>query len=477
MRIILCIGLMAIGLMAKGQECGTILTGLPGWTQDDLSAHLIPERAPIDTVGVSVHILSDDLFPVTQIEIQDQIDIVNELFAPVGVYFFICSIGEVYSKGSFTSAEIAEVNKRMHIPNRLNLYIPTRLTTAGSFKICGQAMFPWENEPAERYIVVSRKCLDDGTFAHEFGHYYGLLHTHETSFGVERVDGSNCSYAGDQICDTPADPLLGPGHMRGCDYIGSLRDPNGDLYAPDPSFIMSYGPKDCRTKFSNQQYAVMRYYAQSEHQHYVSSCEELPDIFIDIEEIPDTISFNHEISFFVHMVNTLQTDTAIDLTVQISTDRIFFDDIVYSEVIQSGEGNGNILREVKFRIPSALNDGRFFIRVYADAQQNHTEGNEYNNFVTREFILDHSVFDEPTLFPNPASNYLHYFYRGERSGEAVIRIFNSAGQMIRNMEISSGGAEIYANIDLTGIPAGAYVLQLFLLNERRTESSRFVISR
>ena len=146
-------------------------------------------------------------------------------------------------------------------------------------------------------------------------------------------------------------------------------------------------------------------------------------------------------------------------------------------VMQYGEGDGNILRNITVRIPPSLPEGRFFVRVFADADQMHEEGNEFNNFVTSEFILDHSSINSGTLFPNPASDVIHYYYQANYPGGHVLRIFNAAGQIVGNHEIVSNTRDVYAIIDASGLPAGVYVLTQFLLNEQRSESTRFVISR
>jgi hypothetical protein len=84
----------------------------------------------------------------------------------------------------------------------------------------------------------------DNLLPHEVGHYFNLLHTFETSGGNrELVNGSNCSVAGDLICDTPADPYdaTKPGTLNsGCTYTGTVTDANGELYRPDMTNIMSY---------------------------------------------------------------------------------------------------------------------------------------------------------------------------------------------------------------------------------------------
>lgn len=83
------------------------------------------------------------------------------------------------------------------------------------------------------------------TVAHEVGHCLGLFHTHHGTSIYERyantipelVNGSNSTYAGDYIADTPADPCTWNKGLF--DDLG-FRDSNGEIYRPDPYNIMSY---------------------------------------------------------------------------------------------------------------------------------------------------------------------------------------------------------------------------------------------
>jgi len=97
--------------------------------------------------------------------------------------------------------------------------------------------------------------------AHEVAHVLGLMHPHDALYGAELVDGSNCTTAGDLVCDTPADPNLGlPGMVTygTCTYIGTATDANGQAYTPSTTNIMSYAP--CvLTTFTPGQAQVMQY--------------------------------------------------------------------------------------------------------------------------------------------------------------------------------------------------------------------------
>jgi|JI9StandDraft_2_1071091.scaffolds.fasta_scaffold00513_21 hypothetical protein len=100
--------------------------------------------------------------------------------------------------------------------------------------------------------------------AHEFGHQFGLSHT-DNLFNPELVDGSNCTTAGDQLCDTQADPgLIGAADVdpSSCTYIGNATDANGDVYDPPLTNIMS-NSICLQDSITPQQGQLMRYIADN----------------------------------------------------------------------------------------------------------------------------------------------------------------------------------------------------------------------
>ena len=88
--------------------------------------------------------------------------------------------------------------------------------------------------------------------AHEMGHCLSLAHTFETAWGDECPDGSNCSTAGDRVCDTPADDDGGWSNSP-CSYTGGgTIFCNGATrnYNPLTNNAMSYAPFSCRNSFT-----------------------------------------------------------------------------------------------------------------------------------------------------------------------------------------------------------------------------------
>lgn len=204
--------------------------------------------------------------------IPEIMDSLNARFASTNLQFFQCQDPvDVYENKfyDFDRSRFSDSLNNRNIPGVLNIYLINKVLNDDEF-LCGYARFPWtEGE----YIVVANSCaLNGSTVAHEVGHYLGLYHTHETANGIELADGSNCKYRGDQICDTPADPRLSTRNVdENCEYTGNAKDINNDFYEPDPSNIMSYSRKSCRTNFTEEQAVRMNYYLERDYGHLVCS--------------------------------------------------------------------------------------------------------------------------------------------------------------------------------------------------------------
>ncbi len=135
-----------------------------------------------------------------------------------------------------------------NVANKCNVYITGELPG-----LCGFATFP-NSGSSGGGLFLNQGCTgaNDKTFPHEMGHYFNLAHTFETAYGVEFVDGTNCSSAGDGFCDTPADFCE---QRTPCPYTGSATDPHGDLYSTviDESLFMSYFYDNCVFRVSQEE--------------------------------------------------------------------------------------------------------------------------------------------------------------------------------------------------------------------------------
>lgn len=182
----------------------------------------------------------------------------NDKYTGTGLHFILYKIvyldSDAFYNNIDTAAEIDALVDNNPVANTVNVYCTANLADElGS--LCGRGSF---TTSAHQGIALNNDCVgvsdNDSSFPHELGHYFDLFHTHETTFGAELVDESNCTTAGDKLCDTPADPGLDPAtNITGaCVYTGTVKDANNAAYHPDTHQIMSYAPKLCRDVFSAQ---------------------------------------------------------------------------------------------------------------------------------------------------------------------------------------------------------------------------------
>ncbi|MGE0479540.1 MAG: M43 family zinc metalloprotease [Phycisphaerae bacterium] len=264
-----CAVALASAVTAYGQpDCGVALTekdvqivrdrqaaGLYG--EADRAAGPGPSIVPL-----TIHVVrrSDGSGGVAEPLIADAIAECDVAFASLGLSF--CQAGpttHIDHDGYYDQIDtLAEANMLRlidFVPNTINVYFVDALSI-GAGPLCGLASFTFNSAQG---VIIRNGCMttaaDRTTLAHEIGHYFDLFHTHETAFGEECADSSNCETAGDLVCDTPADPQLTRDMVSDeCTYIGHASDPcNGAPYAPDPTNLMTYGRRECRNHFSSEQ--------------------------------------------------------------------------------------------------------------------------------------------------------------------------------------------------------------------------------
>lgn len=151
--------------------------------------------------------------------------------------------------------------------NATNIYFVNSITTASGFAASGYAYFPFNSVQSNRVVMrhASVATTPNGTFAHEFGHYFDLFHTHQgtengnaypSAENVPRVGpNANCGTDGDLLCDTEADPRYSNADFDfgTCTYTGAGTDINGVAYTPPVDNVMSYYPDACGGIFTNDQ--------------------------------------------------------------------------------------------------------------------------------------------------------------------------------------------------------------------------------
>ena len=217
------------------------------------------------TFSVVVHIVKDSLHSanVSEASIISSIEGASSYFAPICVSFKVCEIRYIdnYSYDDIDKdKDFPEMRHQFNVKNRINVYY---VNSFNGLPNAGFATLGGITNTDDQAIVMRKDIgLGTSTMAHEMGHYWGLYHTFEANAnGKELADGSNCSTAGDLVCDTPADPYINPQPTSlyidsGCMFISMDKDTNGQYYDPHTGNIMSYYLCNCGT-FTDGQFQRM----------------------------------------------------------------------------------------------------------------------------------------------------------------------------------------------------------------------------
>ncbi len=226
----------------------------------------------------------DDDLP-QELELQRLVDDANDAFrsteVPSGIQFYMKGSRQVVFQNTSPSAArillflSGSGNSAYYDDKAINVYI----TTGGDTYFSGLAK---EFIVLERNRYASRNSAT--SMAHELGHYLGLFHTHQFTAGntwclrepvTRGATGDpaclvfpvnllflpivkRCSYTGDFLCDTEADPKLTDNiNTATCTYTGNKKDYWGERFHPLGDNYMAYGNRSCRKTFTETQVGVM----------------------------------------------------------------------------------------------------------------------------------------------------------------------------------------------------------------------------
>lgn len=222
----------------------------------------------ITNVPVKIHIvtMSNGSTSISESDILAEIEEANSYLLNSFLEMTVCGNTNYIAANNLYNFDTEDQGQLYanNAPDILNIYFVQSITSGGN-GICGYTYLPGSSNQYYDVIVMDNQCTTNAsgdTLLHEFGHHWNLIHTHGVQNGVlttELVNGSNCSYAGDNICDTPADPQLGGNNVSNvsCLYTGADTDAQGQPFDPDTSNIMSYSPQSCTNTLTDGQFARM----------------------------------------------------------------------------------------------------------------------------------------------------------------------------------------------------------------------------
>jgi hypothetical protein len=193
----------------------------------------------------------------------------NNFYLEAGIQFYIASINTIPNSEWYefsAEEEEAYMTSANSIYDAVNIYFVNSISISNRV-FCGYAYFPNDTTNSLN-MLMDNSCLlnqANGTFVHEFGHFFNLAHTHQytgngnTDANAESVsrngENRNCDTNGDLLCDTAADP--DGSNDNNCNFINdgtSTTDIYGLTYIPDIDNIMSYYTDRCGGIFTPGQY-------------------------------------------------------------------------------------------------------------------------------------------------------------------------------------------------------------------------------
>ncbi len=261
---ILCSLLMSYMAFGQAPTCGAIPT------QEDIDyltetremrqafSDNIQNRAAIQ-IPITNHIVrqSNGTGGLSNAQLATAMQELNNFYAQAGIEFYECGTTQFINNDTwynFNQPDENNMTNANNVPNTINIYHCNSITSTAGDALCGYAYFPFVNRDV---ILMKNSCTMNGsTLIHELGHYFSLYHTHgkgACTASDELVNGSNCTTAGDDLCDTPADPCLSRAVNGSCTYTGAATDANGQAYNPQTDNIMSYSRKSCRNFMTPEQ--------------------------------------------------------------------------------------------------------------------------------------------------------------------------------------------------------------------------------
>ncbi len=252
----------SVQLFAQAAPCGTEQTKA---SVDQLKASKalfqkldITQTEDSKYVPVKFHLIADSVGNgrVKEYDILNQLCILNEDFSNTDFQFYLKDADFSYfnSTAIFEDSRTSTLAKNQMLTlkdaHAINVFVVN--TTSSNTQGSNISYF----DPNNDWIVLVKKESEDGTnqLSHQIGHFFSLLHTYfgwpliggfDSSYPnwpiapvndptgglTENQDGSNCTIAGDLLCDTPPDYGFG-GLDFSCNYTGGAKDPKGILVDP-----------------------------------------------------------------------------------------------------------------------------------------------------------------------------------------------------------------------------------------------------
>lgn len=430
------------------------------------------------TIKLQPHIIrrSNGTGGLSLSDLSTSIQQLNSAFAPVGFYFEYCTPNYI-NNDAYYNEIVRSLNSNSleyqmganGVGDAVNVFfVPNGVGATGSTFKQNWSSFPYyEQVYSKTWTVMSNFYATDGeTLAHEIGHYFNLLHTHNTlnfngqTIAAEHVTRNsadpcfNCETAGDLLCDTEADPDLAYGVDTNCQYLNPQMDACGLVYQPDTRNVMSYSfvwfdIPGCRTNFSQGQINRMWSALTQYRSNLANSCSACPT-FLNITQAV----FNGQ----VDVQSASSTITASN------------------SIFNGGSATYTAGNELVLRPDFEVRMGASFDGVISNCSSRTAR----QTMSSTESTISNTELKEKEInliiFPNPARDQFELKFSNPDDRQFVnIRLVNLQGQLVkqtlRQEDFSKGDYNV--SISTKDLPSGVYFIQL--LTEKENITKRLVV--
>jgi hypothetical protein len=271
--IIAVISLLSPNIRAQDNACGTVVSQAQVTLESGINLVSIKPNESVSQLNtelsVTVYVIKNEtgVEGIDAAAINAAFDKLNTAFAPIKLKFRVCNTIFInnYQFNSINASQNAmDLTTQYNARNTINLYFASSLVDKEGNLVPGFTYMPAD---LMDFIFLDKDYIAGNEIIHQFGHFLGLYHTHETIFEAELVGDANCQTSGDRCCDTPADPIITGAIDNKCDYTGSVKDSKSNFYIPSTNNYMSLGNDVCRCVFTNDQLNRIIYTIQNQKKH------------------------------------------------------------------------------------------------------------------------------------------------------------------------------------------------------------------
>ena len=479
---------------SQAQICGTPQEPLLERIELNKKSMLIHQRGAVKYVPVTFLLVANSSGSgrVQISAVLDQLCNLNKQYADQEVIFYIDTLkffdnDAVYETPASTAAKI-QMRLRKD-PNSVNIYITNQADSGNG----GPGVTLAYYDPTDDWIV-SRKdqiSASSKTLAHEVGHFFSLPHPHAGwdcfpytvedygnpvnkdftlqcgggggSILIELQDGSNCSSAGDKICDTPPDYNIGLVFDPGCDENTIVKDKKGQLITPLVQNYMSYYSDCSEYSFTPTQKNMMNTDFFTGRRTYIRLpyIPNLDSVEAPVEYITPV---NGELTpgFTNILLDWEDTPGATNYLVMIARNATFTLNV---ETFLTTESQ-LIINELPLQI--------YHWRVFPYNESQTCAGfSPTQNFKVSAGTSVNEIADIDTyvLSPNPANNHESAFLTltSTREFEGTLSVTDASGSVFSHNKITVVSGESHHEIVTATLPSGIYFITLNSIKGRLVE--------